>query len=58
MAKKEPRSFSFCGYRIVYSSIQKRWFVQDWDYELDYFDIGPSHPTKWAAMDWCSERGV
>ena len=59
MAKKSSSSaFSFEGYRIEYSSLQKRWFVQDWDYETGYYDIGPSHPTKYAAMDWCCNRGL
>ena len=57
MAKKAS-AIIFCGYRIEYSAIQTRWFVQDWDYELGYYTVGPSHPTKWAAMDWCEHRGI
>lgn len=58
VAKRKPTTLDFCGYRIQFCPFQKRWFVQDWDYETGYFDIGPSHPTKWAAMDWCQHRGI
>jgi len=50
------KRFDYLGYRIEYSAFQKRWFVCDWDYEAGLRDIGPSHPSKWAAMKWCEEQ--
>ena len=42
----------FMGMRIEYSKLQRRWFVQDYDHELGWHDIGPSHATQRKAMDW------
>ena len=56
MAKKHSstKAFWFESYKIEYSSLQKRWFVLDWDYESGLWKVGPSHPSKYAAMDWVS----
>ena len=56
MARKQndKKAFWFEGFKIEYSSFQKRWFVMDWDYEDGLRDTGPSHPSKYAAMDWVS----
>lgn len=52
------KAFWYCGYKIEYSKLQKRWFVCDWDYENGFRDIGPSHANKNAAMNWCDNRGI
>ena len=49
------KSFQYLGYYIEYSTFQKRWFVVDWDYETRR-DIGPSHASKQAAMNWCNAQ--
>lgn len=55
---KNMRPFNFLGFRIEYSRFQKRWFVCDWDYEIGYYYVGPSHPSKASAMDWAAGRGI
>lgn len=50
------KRFQFLGYIIEYSRFQKRWIVLDWDYEGYEAQIGPTHASKSAAMDWAAER--
>lgn len=52
------KPFDFLGYRIEYSQWLKRWRVCGWDCETGHREIGPTHPSKWAAMDWCAERSI
>jgi len=52
------KSFWYSGYKIEYSTYSARWFVCDWDYEDGLRNIGPSHPTKYAAMAWCDSNNL
>ena len=57
MAKRRSHyaTFNHLGYRIEYSRFQKRWFVQDYDYELGHIDLA-SKPTKLQAMVWAEQN--
>lgn len=44
------KRFEYLGYTIEYSRFQKRWFIQDYDYEQGFIDLA-SAPTKSAAMN-------
>lgn len=54
-SRSHSQTINHMGYRIEYSRLQKRWFVQDYDYELGYIDL-TSKPTKLQAMIWAEQN--
>lgn len=48
-SRNHTKPIEYLGCRIEYSHAMKRWFVQDYDYDLGWYDA-MSAATKSAAM--------